>query len=1328
MEKIFNFKITPIVLAIFVILLSVGYSAFQESMNITGSVLDVRVEADIRITGISVDSSTGNAISTYEEYNVKNISMGVTLPSSNSTVTYKIEVTNFGNVPMAIASINGLPYNLEYEIIDYNLKDKICDNNDKCTLGAKKEFYLKIKNKADQFNSSYTTHLLNLSFEFKPFYTVTYKNINNVHYPTSVLEGEDLNVKFDSETTINEIKMGNNVLSSNNYTFDGINLTIPDVSGDIVITLPPTLISTLLEQYSPNNTKGLVKDSTNPNLYYYTGTNEEVANNFFWYGGHQWRVLEFDTSENSVTLISQQPLTAIQPASSVWTTQSAYNSSYINQWLNDYFYNSLDSSIQSNIQKTTFNVGIYTNVGEIKTNQKVGLLDVDQYKRAGSTNSFLDIKDYFWLGNRYSSSRVRGVSGDGRLTSNSVSSTYGVRAVIKISDLTITGGDGTLASNYQVGTKATNTNNVQIGEYINVPYSGGDSACGSDNMCTFRVVSKDSDSIKVVLNGLLPTESSYGSSTTISTSHTIYTPLNAFAEGINDTYRYTGNKTFYIGDYPYVSGTGQNYEDVQDETLQASVGLPTVGEMFSGNDIDLSTSSTKIFVDVNTIENPTVSSYYWTMNRYSSSYVRYVHNYGYLNSISVTSTNGVRAVIYLKSGTSAITFTGGEGTAQSPYELPKTLIGTLLEQYNESNTTGLVKDSTNENLYYYTGTNEEVANNHLWYGGHHWRVLEFDTSAKTLTLITQQPLTAIQPASAVWATQSAYNSSYINQWLNDYFYNSLDSSIQSNIQKTTFNVGIYTNVGEIKTEQKVGLLDEEQYKRAGSANSFLDIKDYFWLGNRYSSFFVRSVSNTGKLNNSNRAAASGVRAVIKISDLTITEGDGTLASNYQVGNKATNINNVQVGEYINVPYNGSDNACGSDKMCTFRVVSKDSDSIKVVLNGLLPTESKWADSASDNITTKDLIYTNVLNGFIANIDSKYITTGTYGVGMYQNGNSYTVPQNTTITANIGLSTVGEMFSGNDIDLSISSTKTFVDVSTIENSTISNYYWTMNRNSSSNVRNVDNNGELRTGSPATVLGVRPVIYLKNNLELTGEGTAQSPYEIVPPPIESFSFAEDSWETIAKNIRNGKADEYYSVGDTKDVTLSGYGTFKVRIANLSRPESCTTWNYSQTACGFVIEFVDIITNHVSLVNGSTMYGWPQSELRRFLNEDIYSALPKDLQNIITDTHVVSGYDIYAENNYYSNDKLYLLSSVEIGNADDSDSVTDTSTRRLDYYTFYETSGASIRMKKYNGEVTRWWLRSPDKYNSSFYLFVNESGSVFNRHSLDDEYGLAPAFRIG
>ena len=456
---------------------------------------------------------------------------------------------------------------------------------------------------------------------------------------TSDMDKDDVPTMVNlGNATINELvyngsKLTTLVITSNNHKFTLCPSGTFAMDDENCPRDPNSLITKLLAQYSEGNTTGLVKDKKNENLYYYTGTNEEVANNFLWYGGHQWRVLEFDTSANTLTLITQQSLTAIQPASAVWENKETYESSYINTWLNDYFYNSLDSSIQSNIQKTTFNVGIYTDVDEITTSKKVGLLDEDQYRRAGSADSFLDIKDSFWLGNRFSSSNVRNVNNSGNLNSYSVSISSGVRAVIKISDLTITEGDGTLASNYQVENKATNTDNVQVGEYINVPYSGSDNACGSDNMCTFRVVSKDNDSIKVVLNGLLPSKSTYGSSTTISTSHTIYTPLNAFAEGISDTYRYTGNKTFYIGDYPYVSGTGQNYEDVQDETLQASVGLPTVGEMFSGNDIDLSTSSTEIFVDVNTIENPTAAYDYWTMNRENSSYVRHVNNYGNLNII-----------------------------------------------------------------------------------------------------------------------------------------------------------------------------------------------------------------------------------------------------------------------------------------------------------------------------------------------------------------------------------------------------------------------------------------------------------------------------------------------------------------------------------------------------------------------------------------------------------------------------------------------------------------------------------------------------------------------
>lgn len=430
---------------------------------------------------------------------------------------------------------------------------------------------------------------------------------------------------------------------------------------------PKSLITKLLEQYNKENTVGLVKDSTKENKYYYKGKKEEVTNNYLWYGGHQWRVIEFDTEENTLMLITQSQLTILQPASTVWTTKEAYETNYINTWLNDYFLNSLESNIQSNILDNTFNIGVYNDIDEITTTQKVGLLDENQYNRAGNMNSYLDIKDYFWLGNRFDSSNLRHVYQSGYSDYNRVTSSYGVRPVIKISDIIIETGDGSLANSYRTKTQATNTSNVQVGEYINVPYEGEDNACGSDNICTFRVVSKDNDSIKIVLNGLLPNTSKFGESTLITKESTIYKKISQFAEGINTRYRYIGDKVFYVGDYPYVNGTGQNYEDIKDETLQSNVGLLAVGDMFSGNDIDL--GSTKTFVDVNTIENPTVSNGYWVLNRYDKSVVRYVESTGGLSANTQYVEYGVRPVIFLKSGNSSINFTGGEGTAQSPYTL-----------------------------------------------------------------------------------------------------------------------------------------------------------------------------------------------------------------------------------------------------------------------------------------------------------------------------------------------------------------------------------------------------------------------------------------------------------------------------------------------------------------------------------------------------------------------------------------------------------------------------------------------------------------------------------
>ena len=217
-------------------------------------------------------------------------------------------------------------------------------------------------------------------------------------------------------------------------------------------------------------------------------------------------------------------------------------------------------------------------------------------------------------------------------------------------------------------------------------------------------------------------------------------------------------------------------------------------------------------------------------------------------------------------------------------------------------------------------------------------------------------------------------------------------------------------------------------------------------------------------------------------------------------------------------------------------------------------------------------------------------------------------------------------------------------------------------------------EIEYGTKLTWLKVKSngIIYsLQDNTMIEGDFEKPNP-----------SFAEDSWETIAENVKNGIM---YSVGEEKEITLTGIyaGTYKLRIANNTTPEECEIEGFSQTTCGFVVEFVDIITTHNMNFNGTNLGGWPASEMYSFVNIDIYDALPDELKKVIIDTQVVSGHGSHDMPNFISNDKLYLLSPKEIyGSNLNSDSGADN-TRLLDYY----QNNPGKKTKNYKGSAECW-----------------------------------------
>ena len=253
------------------------------------------------------------------------------------------------------------------------------------------------------------------------------------------------------------------------------------------------------------------------------------------------------------------------------------------------------------------------------------------------------------------------------------------------------------------------------------------------------------------------------------------------------------------------------------------------------------------------------------------------------------------------------------------------------------------------------------------------------------------------------------------------------------------------------------------------------------------------------------------------------------------------------------------------------------------------------------------------------------------------------------------------------------------------------------------------------------------YLDKTYARIDGGTSNPGYFTEKPS----TFSTDSWATIVSSVKAGNT-RGYKVGETKTIDLgTTYGTHTLRIANTTTPSECNASGFSQSACGFVLEFADIILYKEFNSSTSNTGGWSSSELRTFINNDIYNAFPVDLRNIIIDTIVVSGHGKNDSTNFVTTDKLYLLAPKEIfSNWSNSYDTAKSLTRTFDYYisagvTTSNYSGA----KKYKGtSAYYWWLRSAYSTSNSDFFRVNRSGGWSGSNTATAANGVSPAFRIG
>ena len=195
-----------------------------------------------------------------------------------------------------------------------------------------------------------------------------------------------------------------------------------------------------------------------------------------------------------------------------------------------------------------------------------------------------------------------------------------------------------------------------------------------------------------------------------------------------------------------------------------------------------------------------------------------------------------------------------------------------------------------------------------------------------------------------------------------------------------------------------------------------------------------------------------------------------------------------------------------------------------------------------------------------------------------------------------------------------------------------------------------------------------------------------------------FINDSLIKIASNVFNNVG--YYPIGceKTVDLDLNDDGsidkTTKIRIVNNTLPDECFGSSQPRMACGFVVEFEEIIGR------GTLSYG-----------DNLYSKIKDNFPDVFISELTPTALYGTKNNNIH-----------EI-----------TNTKQLDYYKKIGTtrSNSSATIKKYNGRVNDWlllaYVNDSENDNLNFYKVGNDGKLTKSSYNTEANFGFSPAIRF-
>lgn len=253
--------------------------------------------------------------------------------------------------------------------------------------------------------------------------------------------------------------------------------------------------------------------------------------------------------------------------------------------------------------------------------------------------------------------------------------------------------------------------------------------------------------------------------------------------------------------------------------------------------------------------------------------------------------------------------------------------------------------------------------------------------------------------------------------------------------------------------------------------------------------------------------------------------------------------------------------------------------------------------------------------------------------------------------------------------------------------------------------------------------------------------------------SATLNDNSWEDIKGVADASEGQNYWAVGDTKQITINGKLSDGLTLSNYSTYVYIIGFDHNASVEGTGIAFQGFKTAQTGGIDvalcdsgynstktsgqwfnmnnaNSTAGGWASSRMRTTTLPVVKAALPSDLTGALKTTTVYSnntggGSDV-ASYVTSTTDDLYLLAEFEIfGTRIRANSAEQNYQQQ---YTYYAAGNSKVKYRHSNTSANAfWWERSAYATGTDIFCRVSETGTS-DTASASFSYGLAPAFKVG